>query len=370
MKSHIIPVFIFWVIAIKIEAQIKNPFKLNIGDTAPSLKVSKWLKGKPFKTFEKNKVYVVEFWATWCRPCIIAMPHLSSLSSKYEGKVIILGIDVYEKETTSLNKISAFVDGMGDRMDYNVAVEDSNFMAINWLDASGTKGIPNTFVIDGSGRLAWIGEPQELDEVLAKILNGTWNINEVVGKRNFDNYLEELDNLANEKLNTYAGDWYKHDYFGKPDSALLLIEDIVTKEPKLKYAPLIASHTFSCLLKTNPYKAYSYGKIVIETTTYTDPPYNLIIGSIDELSDKFNLPKRIYDLCAEAHQLKIDRYWQTINIPNTYHKMAEWYMLSGNKSKAIEAQKKAIQFLKAEKNYSKSEMNKLEFCLREYENMQ
>lgn len=88
------------------------------------------------QTFEKGKVYVVEFWATWCKPCIAAMPHLSALARKYKDKVAVLGIDIYEKNTTSIEKVKAFVDSMGDRMGYHVAIDKNKFMETSWLLSS------------------------------------------------------------------------------------------------------------------------------------------------------------------------------------------------------------------------------------------
>ena len=60
--------------------------RLQIGDAAPELKVEKWVKGDPVTTFEKGKVYVVEFWATWCPPCIKSIPHLTELQKQYKEK--------------------------------------------------------------------------------------------------------------------------------------------------------------------------------------------------------------------------------------------------------------------------------------------
>ena len=56
---------------------------LSIGDDAPALDISHWVKGNQVEAFEEGKVYVVEFWATWCGPCRMSMPHLSSLQEKY-----------------------------------------------------------------------------------------------------------------------------------------------------------------------------------------------------------------------------------------------------------------------------------------------
>ncbi len=45
--------------------QFNNSPTLHIGDPAPPIKVQTWLRGEPITQFEKGKVYVVEFWASW-----------------------------------------------------------------------------------------------------------------------------------------------------------------------------------------------------------------------------------------------------------------------------------------------------------------
>jgi thiol-disulfide isomerase/thioredoxin len=348
--------------------QEAHPPALNIGDLAPQMQVSKWLKGTPVREFEKGSIYLVEFWATWCKPCKAAIPHLSALAAEYKGKVTILGIDVFEDKTTSLQKVQAFVDSMGNQMDYKVAADQNNKMVAGWLGAFGEQGIPKTFVVDAEGRVTWIGHPHGLAEVLPKIVSKTWDINEALAKRNLEKHLAELDDSVGYELMRYMGD-EENGYRGKPDSALLVIEEAVRKEPKLEYASRIAAYTFSALLKTDLHKAFEYGKGVIAASTYEEPTYITIFGQIKDYSDLLTLPAEIYQLGAEAYQARIDAYPESADLPYCYSKMAEWYWRADDKSKAIAFQQKAIEALRSQNDFSSIKMAGFEFWLQRYANM-
>lgn len=160
------------VIAISLGVPALAQTTLDVGDVAPTLKSSRWLKGAPVAKFEKGRVYVVEFWATWCGPCKAAMPHLSELARKYRGKVDVIGVDAFE--AAELRKVADFVKGQGAKMDYRVVADGpKDTTHLTWLRAAGEAGIPVTFVVGKDGRIAWIGNPEGLDAVLPKALNGT-----------------------------------------------------------------------------------------------------------------------------------------------------------------------------------------------------
>jgi len=154
---------------------------VKVGSPAPEFKVEKFLKGTPFTGFEKGKVYVIEFWATWCGPCITSMPHISELQHEYADKgVTICGVNIWEDQEYSentLTKAADFVTKKGDGMAYTVAYDGAaKFMDTNWMRAAGRNGIPSAFVVDGTGTIAWMGHPMQLDVVLAEVVAGKWDI--------------------------------------------------------------------------------------------------------------------------------------------------------------------------------------------------
>ncbi|MGV3614199.1 MAG: redoxin family protein [Fimbriimonas sp.] len=162
----------------------KPPVTLKVGDAAPPLKISKWIKGQPVPSLTDGTVHVVEFWATWCGPCKSSMPHLSKLAERYRGKATFIGVNVWESRGADRNhgadleKATQFVGHAGDVMDYTVAMdtaEDETSKA--WLTAAGQNGIPASFVVDGKGTILWIGHPQVgLEEVVELAVQGKLDV--------------------------------------------------------------------------------------------------------------------------------------------------------------------------------------------------
>lgn len=134
--------------------------KLEVGDKAPTKLPSAWIKGERVPSLDPKKTYVIEFWATWCPPCVESIPHLTELQAKLKDKgVTILGVH----HVNGVEAADAFVRKQGKKMEYSVAKDTNGSVGKAWLTAAEQRGIPCAFVVTG-GKVAYIGHPMNLTE--------------------------------------------------------------------------------------------------------------------------------------------------------------------------------------------------------------
>jgi thiol-disulfide isomerase/thioredoxin len=186
---------------------------LGIGDPAPRLKLGQWVKGKPVVEFERDQVYVVDFWATWCTPANKSIPMLSDLERKYAEKgVRVLGVSVFEEKPCD---VAPFVERQGERMSYSVACDlvldgataSQGAMALTWLKASGETSLPTAFIVDRAGRIVWIGDSMSVAGPLEQVVAGTWDLEAAKSAHALRARVRELRALLNKQVRTKA--WAK-----------------------------------------------------------------------------------------------------------------------------------------------------------------
>ncbi|MGN6134858.1 MAG: redoxin domain-containing protein [Aureliella sp.] len=171
---------------------------LTVGSKAPELNIEHWLKNggnfKPVTKFQPGKIYVVEFWATWCGPCIQGMPHLAQLQKEYAEKgVQIIGVSSEDLETVQeflarqIPKGDAESDALpatfGELTSaYSLTCDPDESTDKAYMQAANQMAIPNAFIVGKEGKIEWIGHPGEMDDVLRQVVAGTWDRTEY-GKR-------------------------------------------------------------------------------------------------------------------------------------------------------------------------------------------
>ena len=154
------------------------PATLTVGSKAPPLAVDAWVKGEPVKELQSGTAYVVEFWATWCGPCIKGIPHLTAMQKEFPAvQFISVAASENGPKEKQLDKLKTFVADKGDAMGYSVAYDSDRDMGKSWMEAAEQGGIPCAFIVGKDGVIQWIGHPMEMDKPLAAVAAGTWDLN-------------------------------------------------------------------------------------------------------------------------------------------------------------------------------------------------
>jgi peroxiredoxin len=146
-----------------------------VANPAPSLKVTEWIGCDP-KTLDdlKGKVVLLDFWATWCKPCIEMYPEMRKWVEEFGPQgLVILGITNLSRQTSA--EVRRFVDRR--KLPWPVAIDPKNQTHSDY----GVSPLPHTFLIDrqgvvrlehrGGGDLTAIKE--KVKELLAEKAEGT-----------------------------------------------------------------------------------------------------------------------------------------------------------------------------------------------------
>jgi thiol-disulfide isomerase/thioredoxin len=325
---------------------------LKVGDTAPALTVSKWVKGDKISSFEKGKTYVVEFWATWCGPCKVSIPHLTDMQ-KANPDVKFIGVSVFESKQDG---VVPFVTQMGDKMGYTVVMDQipegakssEGAMATNWMKASGQNGIPTAFVVDGSGKVAWIGHPMGgLDEVVTKVKAGTFNARAEAEKREKEEAAAQSLQMQMQSITRTART--------DPKAALASLDKVIAANPQLA-APLSVTK-FNLLLSSDEKAAYAYAKKQAEGLWKSQPmTLNNVSFAIADNGGKLKTPD--YDLALDLAKKAVEgTKGADATVIDT---LAFAYYKKGDKKNAVATQKKALEVLSKSKDVDPEMKKELE----------
>lgn len=308
---------------------------LKVGDSAPKLQTGKFVQGDAVTEFAAGKAYIVEFWATWCGPCKVSIPHLNEIYTKFKDKgLIVIGQDCWEQDDA---KVEPFVKTMGEKMTYRVALDDKSEtkkgqMSETWMMAADRKGIPSAFLIDTKGQIAWIGHPMELkDSIIEGVLAGKFDGVAFAAA-------EEKHQTQVATLRRDASAAVKMKEWDKASSTLDELAKLATDDKML--ANFVSMTRFNVLVGKKDFPAaFKLAGEMAEATKDDAMNQNLIamLLTTDE-----NIPHPDLDLALTASKRAVDKATDPVMKGLYLDTQARIQFMKGNKDEAISLETKAI----------------------------
>lgn len=178
--------------------------QIKIGDKAPNINITNWIQNQPINIFLKDKFIVIDFWATWCAPCLASMSHMNNLveENKTKNNLVFLAMsdEVKEKISPVLLRVSFKASVITD----TTHVTQDNF---------GIASIPNCIILDDKGFVQWTGNPKELTNDIIQDILAQKSLDTVnKGKNTSRNFSKQYDSLSQEYRKVFTNDSIK-EYF-------------------------------------------------------------------------------------------------------------------------------------------------------------
>ena len=153
----------------KPELSIPDPEEMEVTtiDFESNMLLFKDLEGNEFslRNFE-NKVLFINYWATWCNPCLAEMPSMAELYNQYKENNNIVFLYLSKEDADTIIDYIPKDDSLGQLPIYKVVTDDDLFS---------TRGIPTTFIVNRNGEI-----------VIKDVGSAAWNDQSVI------DYLDKL----------------------------------------------------------------------------------------------------------------------------------------------------------------------------------
>ncbi|KAA5542189.1 redoxin domain-containing protein [Roseiconus nitratireducens] len=316
---------------------------LTIGSKAPALDIEHWVqdgngKFQPVTDFDSGTVYVVEFWATWCGPCISSMPHLAQLQNEYRDR----GVRIVSVSDESLDEVEALLkkpypqkeESFADVTSaYSLTTDPDGSTHRDYMQAAEQRGIPTSFVVGKTGLVEWIGHPMKLDEPLAAVVDGTWDREafkqEMERERQFEEAVQQFGRLANQ---------------GMFEEAAKLLNDQIesTESEEYKEQWMMLRHRFRLMTGQADQETFDYYLEDLKKrqgTPYAVGQFGMMLFAASQNGGEVGPLAKETITALESEVEGAEKELQ----PLLYNALAQLHVIEDQLDQAIAAQEKAIE---------------------------
>lgn len=306
------------------------PLTLYVGDPAPPLTVARWAKGPPVGPFEPGRVYIVEFWASWCAPCVRAIPKLTELQAAYGARG--LSVVAIASQETAPEDLTRLLSEQGDRIGYSVGLDERGQTHRAWMIASGQRSIPTAFIVDGQSRVVWVGHPLDgMDVAVARVIDGGYDLDaaRVAFRRRADLMLK-----AQPIIDRYRAAIDEDDH----SAAIAAATELIDLDPREFAAYAVMKFQEMAVGLKDYSAAYAYADQAIAGPIGDDPDSLTLLAST--ICDDPNIERRDFAVArraaARANELTGGRRPRILSV------LARIAAESGDFAGAIELQTRAV----------------------------
>lgn len=322
----------------------KDSKVLTIGSKAPPLDIEHWMnkdaeKFQPVTKFEEGKTYIVEFWATWCGPCVSSMPHLAELQREYADQGVRLvsvsnedleTVETFLKKELPENEESTFGELTSA---YSLTTDPDESVYDDYMRAAGQNGIPTAFIVGKTGQVEWIGHPMSMDEPLAQVVNDSWD------RKAFAKEFQEKQ--ANELALNKAMQLMRE---GKTPEAVALLDEQIKATSSEDSLAMLRQYKLRALMSDPKMSDQAAGMVKEMLENAGDDPVQVYQASaiVIALAQRGKPDEAVVALAVEKLQKAVVDV-EDAGKPFLYDTLARLLQVQGKLDEAIAAEQEAVK---------------------------
>ena len=163
MKKIVLLAFISFPLSLFAQSSLFKPQLALLNTKVDKVEVSNYLLNEPADKNYDSKFKVLEFWATWCKPCLKAVTHLNKLQAEFKDSNLVFLSFTHESPQKAAEAFK--------KVNFETIVVTDTTRAMHkklCIDMNGTMPLPRTVLIDDENKIVWYGSPEKLNARLLR----------------------------------------------------------------------------------------------------------------------------------------------------------------------------------------------------------